>query len=119
MDNELPADIEKRINEQFDRHTCSNGMRIDIKKFVSEVISEYATKLHQAEQEHASKLHDAEKKIRSLSSVIGIHKRTADRVISELFEARALLEKFISRHEGGLLPDMFIYEEIKKFLDGK
>jgi len=33
--------------------------------------------------------------------------------------ARALLEKFISRHEGGLLPDRFLYNEIKTFLDGK
>jgi hypothetical protein len=33
--------------------------------------------------------------------------------------ARALLEKFISRHEAGLLPDRFIYDEIKTFLDGK
>lgn len=32
--------------------------------------------------------------------------------------ARTLLEKFISRHEAGLLPDRFIYEEIKTFLDG-
>jgi hypothetical protein len=31
---------------------------------------------------------------------------------------RNLLEKFISRHEAGLLPDMFIYKEIKTFLDG-
>jgi phytoene/squalene synthetase len=33
--------------------------------------------------------------------------------------ARSLLSKFISRHEAGLLPDRFIYDEIKTFLDGK
>jgi len=33
--------------------------------------------------------------------------------------ARTLLKQFISRHEAGLLPDMFIYNEIKTFLDGK
>lgn len=33
-------------------------------------------------------------------------------------KARVLLEKFISRHEAGLLPDRFIYDEIKTFLDG-
>jgi hypothetical protein len=33
-------------------------------------------------------------------------------------KARSLLEKFISRHEAGLLPDRFIYDEIKTFLDG-
>lgn len=31
---------------------------------------------------------------------------------------RTLLEKVISRHEAGLLPDRFIYNEIKTFLDG-
>lgn len=33
--------------------------------------------------------------------------------------ARALLEKFISRHEAGLLPDRLLYTEIKTFLNGK
>jgi len=37
----------------------------------------------------------------------------------KMHAARALLSKFISRHEAGLLPDRFIYDEIKKFLDGK
>jgi hypothetical protein len=37
---------------------------------------------------------------------------------TKLHTARTLLEKFISRHEGGLLPDTFIYKEIKSFLDG-
>lgn len=32
--------------------------------------------------------------------------------------ARTLLQKFISRHEAGLLPDRFMYDEIKQFLDG-
>src|ERR1700749_2643784 len=48
---QLPAEIERRINEQFERHTCSNGMRIDIKKFVSDVVAEYATKLNQANED--------------------------------------------------------------------
>jgi hypothetical protein len=38
---------------------------------------------------------------------------------TKAYQARALLEKFISRHEAGLLPDRFIYNEIKTFLDGK
>lgn len=33
-------------------------------------------------------------------------------------EARILLEKVIYRHEGGLLPDRLLYNEIKSFLDG-
>lgn len=39
-------------------------------------------------------------------------------IYSQLDTARALLSKFISRHEAGLLPDRFIYLEIKQFLDG-
>lgn len=38
---------------------------------------------------------------------------------SKLHEARTLLEKFIFRHEGGLLPDRLLYNDIKTFLDGK
>lgn len=36
----------------------------------------------------------------------------------KLQQAEKLLAKFISRHEAGLLPDTFIYNEIKTFLDG-
>lgn len=38
---------------------------------------------------------------------------------ASLHMARTLLEKVAFRHEGGLLPDRFIYDEIKTFLDGK
>jgi hypothetical protein len=38
---------------------------------------------------------------------------------SQLNQARAILEKVAYRHEAGLLPDRFIYNEIKTFLDGK
>lgn len=33
-------------------------------------------------------------------------------------QAERLLDKFMARHEAGLLPDVFIYNEIKTFLDG-
>jgi len=46
-------------------------------------------------------------------------RRQVTKYATNLHQARALLEKFISRHEGGLLPDRFIYNEIKTFLDGK
>lgn len=39
------------------------------------------------------------------------------RIIST--KQRNLLEKFISRHEAGLLPDRFIYDEIKSYLTPK
>lgn len=84
----------------------------------SESYSHYLNGLKDCATEWATKLHEADKKIRSLSSVIATHNRTYNRVSTELFEARALLEKFISRHDAGLLPDRFIYDEIKTFLDG-
>lgn len=45
--------------------------------------------------------------------------KTSLEIVGEKYvAARNLLEKFISRHEAGLLPDRFIYNEIKQFLDG-
>lgn len=42
------------------------------------------------------------------------------KINSDLLDtAITLLEKVASRHEAGLLPDQFIYQEIKTFLDGK
>jgi hypothetical protein len=37
----------------------------------------------------------------------------------KLLNAKELLNEVVSRHEAGLLPDRFIYEKIKSFLDGK
>lgn len=66
---------------------------------------EYATKLLLAQQENKELKDQIEKYV--------LDGRDKD------FKARTLLEKFISRHEAGLLPDRFIYQEIKTFLDGK
>lgn len=63
--------------------------------------TEYATKLHQEQQ------------------VLAAYKKD-HKINSELLDkAVDLLEKFKSRHEAGLLPDWFIYDEIKTYLDGK
>jgi hypothetical protein len=62
--------------------------------------------------EYATKLHKVEK-------ALELYKQ-ADKTNSDLIErAVTLLEKVKSRHEAGLLPDRFIYNEIKSFLDGK
>jgi hypothetical protein len=37
----------------------------------------------------------------------------------EVHRYKELLQTVVSRHEAGLLPDIFIYEKIKSFLDGK
>ena len=63
-------------------------------------MTEYATKLHHAQQEYS--------KVSTMFLDLDAKHE----------QARALLQKFISRHEAGLLPDRFIYNEIKQFLDG-
>jgi hypothetical protein len=65
-----------------------------------------------------SKVNAVMKYIQQTDKVLALYKQ-ADKTNSNLIEnAVTLLEKFISRHEAGLLPDMFIYNEIKTFLDG-
>jgi hypothetical protein len=74
----------------------------------------YAIKLHQVQQEnitliqHNNRLKSGEEK--------------GDLIYKQLYndykDAHALLEKVIHRHEGGLLPDRLLYNEIKSFLDG-
>jgi hypothetical protein len=70
--------------------------------------TEYATKLHQVEQEN-----------KELKQSLTISEAACSVLNEQEKAACALLSKFISRHEAGLLPDRFIYEEIKTFLDGK
>lgn len=77
---------------------------------------EYATLLHQAKDEIDVKANEIER----LRRIVSKHKsgRTYQEQKSRIENMCALLEKFISRHEAGLLPDRFIYNEIKTFLDG-
>jgi superfamily II RNA helicase len=76
-----------------------------IEQVYEEISTEYATKLHALQQEY-----------NKLNKVCGSSISHADDVGEKYLEARALLSKFISRHEAGLLPDRFIYNEIKTFL---
>lgn len=94
--------------------------------------TEYATKLHQAEQEIAQLKQWKAEASELLTPILDYGQtkeaniRYGDSITRVVLErckqyetARTLLLKFISRHEAGLLPDMFIYKEIKTFLDGK
>jgi hypothetical protein len=96
MDNELPAEIIADIRDKATEY--SKG---DISRFVgyTTIATEYATKMH-----------DRDKKIELLMKSRQNQTEFIDKAI-------ALLEKFISRHEGGLLPDRLLYTEIKQFLD--
>lgn len=105
MDNQLPAEVAEEIKLSADAfaagmHPNFPNERDRAAKIFSIGATEYATRLLQAEQESKDK-----------DLFIEMHKVKYN-------ASRALLEKFISRHEAGLLPDRFIYEEIKNFLDG-
>jgi hypothetical protein len=80
----------------------------------SRAMKEYATKLHQAQQEkeeeRQQRVHLAKE-----NYIITGHYNDLQKQYSA---ARALLEKVIYRHEGGLLPDRLLYNDIKTFLDG-
>jgi len=79
----------------------------------------YAEGWHTGATEYATKLHSASvEKLNLKMTIKGIEDQlTVERVKHNT--ARSLLSKFISRHEAGLLPDRFIYNEIKSFLDGQ
>jgi hypothetical protein len=119
MDNtQLPAEVVERIELEAEGHKkrphYSNGSplsvcpQIYLKRGYIAGATEYAIKLHQERQErvHLQKENDI---------ITGNY----NELQAKCDTARTLLEKFISRHEAGLLPDMFIYQEIKSFLDGK
>jgi hypothetical protein len=90
--------------------------------------TEYATKLQLEKDDNQVNLQEItnlsnlvkekDERIRLLSKACGEFDNENQDNYKGRKEARALLEKFISRHEAGLLPDRFIYNEIKQYLDG-
>jgi hypothetical protein len=90
-------------------------------KDISNDAAEYITdelNMPNAMTEYATKLHALQQEYNKMNKVCGSSISHADDVGEKYLEARALLSKFISRHEAGLLPDRFVYNEIKTFLDG-
>ena len=61
--------------------------------------------------EYATKPYAVENALTAYKKEYQVNSDLLDRAID-------ILEKVKSRHEAGLLPDRFIYEEIKQFLDG-
>jgi hypothetical protein len=111
-DTQLPAEVVEEIKAEAKSYaqnfTFPHFWDEDNEEFalpvVEQVYEEIAT-------EYATKLHDRDQKIALLTKARKSETEFIDKAI-------ALLEKFISRHEAGLLPDRFIYNEIKTFLDG-
>ena len=115
---QLPADwVDKLNTEALEKypvqlHRVQHGLPTDLKEYERQLwlagATEYAIKLLQAEQE-----------IALLKEVNNESLKLTEKAQEVNFKMRALLEKFIYRHEGGLLPDRFLYNDIKTFLDGK
>lgn len=132
-DKQLPAEVLAEVNEfvkdkiNIEREYWNSNPSADhdraktyvagYGKGISAGATEYANKLRQAESEIEDKANEIER----LRRIVSKHKsgRTYQEQKSAIENMRALLEKFISRHEAGLLPDRFIYDEIKTYLDGK
>jgi hypothetical protein len=105
MDNiQLPADLLKEIDVNANAYL---GTKVGA-EFSMGAFDGYIT----GATEYAAKLHDRDRKIELLI-------KSRHNQIEFIDKAIALLEKVIARHEAGLLPDRFIYHEIKNFLDGK
>jgi hypothetical protein len=117
---QLPAEVLHQINDDsFKAYPFKEGYNtstpltqlIDIntnkRKVWREGATEYAIKQHQVEQEKEQ-----------MKNNFDLYKdEMAERRIVNI-NAIKLLKKVIERHEAGLLPDSFIYNEIKGFLDG-
>jgi flagellar biosynthesis/type III secretory pathway protein FliH len=79
----------------------------------------YAEGWHTGATEYATELHQANQEVEELRRRLTISEAACSTINEQETEARDLLRIFISRHEAGLLPDRFIYNDIKSFLDGQ
>ena len=102
MDNQLPAEVENEIWEKAKAYARMHGRK---------EIGYYSLNWQAGATEYAIKLHECQLEIKDKDFLIEMYKMRHDTY-------RTLLEKVISRHEGGLLPDQLLYNEIKTFLDG-
>lgn len=130
---QLPAEVVEEIKNKANSKYKEHGLirMISRREGFMDGATEYATKLHTVEQEN-TQLKQWKKEAAELVNPIFSYGQSkeaniplGESIINVILErckkfdaARTLLEKFKSRHEAGLLPDRFIYDEIKTFLDG-
>lgn len=105
---QLPAEVVAEIDQtaQLLMDFLSNDESVN-----DEYLKGYKQGIKEGATEYATKLLHEEKKNDLLEEALEHWNKKATGAID-------LLKKFISRHEAGLLPDRFIYDEIKNFLDG-
>lgn len=96
--------------------------KLQFAKEEREILLEEMTNLSSLLQEKDGKLQEAQQEIESLTNQLKGHANVSNENMKLLRQenekGRTLLEKFISRHEAGLLPDRLLYNEIKDYLDG-
>lgn len=109
-DTQLPAEFQKELDDLVMKHTLKlrndNDYQIGYEKGIEKGIEIGAT------------AYQAQREIEELKQTIELHLKSLSIRNEYVVKAMALLEKVIYRHEGGLLPDRLLYNEIKTFLDG-
>lgn len=107
---QLPAEFQKELDDLVMKHTLKlrndNDYQIGYEKGIEKGIEIGAT------------AYQAQREIEELKQTIELHLKSLSIRNEYVVKAMALLEKVIYRHEGGLLPDRLLYNEIKTFLDG-
>jgi hypothetical protein len=137
VDNtQLPAEVMEEINKLQDDLTSiiilddsfNKGYYSGMRTGIEAGATEYASKLHEIEQKNleldewksqAMYLLNPLYEYGDNSKEIKLGESITTFILSRCKKydaARTLLEKVKSRHEAGLLPDRFLYEEIKTFL---
>lgn len=133
---QLPANLAAEVNQFVADKTKAEREHLEGRynsEFKGIYTAGYEYGVRTGATEYANKLHQAEQEIERLKGELDVAIRANDNLTSRMVSwqqqlyglqkdrdtARTLLQKFISRHEAGLLPDRFIYQEIKTFLDGK
>jgi hypothetical protein len=134
---QLPAEVLERIDDEAETANLKNKDRVNSYRFgyvagYNDGANPYAIKLHEAQQEIVQLKQWKKAQLALLNPILDYGQSKEARIplgrsiTAAVLEraksykaARTLLEKFISRHEAGLLPDRLLYNEIKTFLDGK
>jgi hypothetical protein len=130
---QLPDEVVRRIWREAegyaeDKVKAINEEHFSVYNAYIAGATEYATKLQLEKDDNQVNLQEItnlsnlvkekDERIRLLTKACGEFDKENQDNYRGRKEARALLEKFISRHESGLLPDRFIYNEIKQYLNG-
>jgi len=119
-DTQLPAEVLKKIDSDANDYLGAKDVEFSQRSFNAYIAgaTEYATKLLQEQRDRAHEVAIQKMINKEALKLTEKAQKRLQELQDELYQSKALLRKVTYRHEGGLLPDRFIYEEIKTFLDG-